>query len=73
MIEKETRLKKWGNSIGVIIPKEEAEKENLKINQRVRIIINPVDLIRVKDIFGKFKKMKKPTSKIMKEIDRFMM
>jgi len=70
MIERETKLKKWGNSIGIVIPKEEIEKENLKINQKVRVIINPISPIRVKDIFGKFKKIKKPTKKIMKEIDR---
>ena len=31
--------KKWGNSIGLLIPKDIVEKENIKENQDVNIII----------------------------------
>ena len=34
-------LKKWGNSIGVVIPKEVIEKEDLKVEQRVSIEVKP--------------------------------
>ena len=68
MIEHETRLKAWGNSIGVVIPKEEIKKEGLHVDQKVRVIITPVKTLKVKDIFGKLK-LDKSTEQIMKEID----
>ena len=70
MIECETKLKTWGNSIGIVIPKDKMNKEHLKANQIVRVIITPIKILRVKDIFGKLKSLKKPTEQIMKEIDR---
>lgn len=68
MIEHETRLKAWGNSIGVVIPKEDIKKEGLHVDQKVRVIITPVKTLKVKDIFGKLK-FDKSTEQIMKEID----
>ena len=67
MIECETKLKKWGNSIGFIIPKQEVEKENLHPDQIVKAIIKPKEVVKVKDIFGRLK-FKKSTEQIMKEI-----
>ena len=67
MIECEIKLRKWGNSIGFIIPKQEAEKENLHPDQIVRAIIKPKEVVIVKDIFGKLK-FRKPTKEIMNEI-----
>ena len=32
-------LKSWGNSVGVIIPKDIVEKEKLEIGKRVKILI----------------------------------
>ena len=70
MIEYETRLKKWGNSMGVVIPKEKAEREKLREEQAVRVIVSPVKSVKVKDIFGKLKEWKKSTKKISRESDR---
>ena len=70
MIEIETKLKGWGNSIGIVIPKNMIRENNLKSKQRVRVIIKPVKVLKVRDLFGKFKNIKKPTDQIMKEIDR---
>lgn len=69
MIERETKLRAWGNSIGVVIPKEDVIKENLHVDQKVKVLIIPVKTIRVKDIFGKLK-FKKSTEEIMKEVDK---
>ncbi|AJF59965.1 MAG: hypothetical protein J4224_00505 [Candidatus Diapherotrites archaeon] len=69
MIEYEVQLKKWGNSVGLIVPKEALEKESLKPRQMVRAIITPIKTLKVKDIFGKLR-LKKPTAQIMAEIDR---
>ena len=52
MIEYEGKLRNWGNSIGIVIPKEEVEKEKLEPNQKVKVLITPVNPVKVKDIFG---------------------
>ena len=70
MIEYNTKLKSWGNSLGIIVPKEKSEKEHLKIDQEVRVIITPKKMLRVKDIFGKLKNWKRSTEEIMKDVDR---
>ena len=68
MIEHETRLKAWGNSVGIVIPKEDIKKEGLHLDQKVRIVITPVKTLRVKDIFGKLK-LKKSAKELLKEVD----
>lgn len=70
MIEYETKLKKWGNSVGIVIPKEQVKRENLRERQTVRVIVNPVKSIKVKDIFGKLKEWKKSTRQITKEVNK---
>ena len=69
MIERETKLRAWGNSIGLVIPKEDVRKENLHPDQKVKVIITPIESVKVKDIFGKLK-LKKNTEQIMKETDK---
>lgn len=59
-----TKIKKWGNSIGVIIPKEEANKLNLKEDQEVTIEIKKENPL--KELFGTLK-FKKSTEEILKE------
>ena len=68
MIEHETRLKAWGNSIGVVIPKEDIKKEGLHVDQKVKVIITPVKTLKVKDIFGKLK-LGINTKELLKEVD----
>ncbi|MBS3149239.1 AbrB/MazE/SpoVT family DNA-binding domain-containing protein [Candidatus Woesearchaeota archaeon] len=73
MIKSEAKLKAWGNSIGIVLPKESLKEENLNVNDEVEVIIrkksNPL-----KDIFGKLKEFKaksnKSTEVILKEIDK---
>ena len=69
MIERETKLRAWGNSIGLVIPKEDVIKENLRPDQKVKVIITPIKTVKVKDIFGKLK-FKRNTEEIMKEVDK---
>lgn len=50
----EVVLKKWGNSMGVVLPKEMVRREELKENQRLLIeVIKEADLT---DIFGTLKR-----------------
>ena len=62
----ESRLKKWGNSIGIVIPKKDAEKMGLKAGEEISI-----DIIKRKkiDAFGMFKGAK-PFTRDENALDR---
>lgn len=63
----EVRIRRWGNSMGIILPKDLVEKEKLEENKKVLIkIIKEADL---SDIFGLVKKRKLSGQK-MKDISR---
>lgn len=66
MIEVETIARKWGNSIGISIPKDVIKKANIKPDRELRIFIQDkkVDLSKV---FGTLK-IEKPTQEILDEI-----
>lgn len=50
----EVSIKEWGNSMGVILPKELVRKENLKKNEKVLIdITREADLTK---LFGTLKR-----------------
>lgn len=46
------RLKRWGNSFGIIVPKEIVEKEGLKEGEEVDLSVRKAS--RVKRLFGKY-------------------
>ena len=47
MLEFDAKVKKWGNSLAVVVPSEEAKSGGLKPNQRVHIIaIQKTDVAR---------------------------
>ena len=60
------KIRKWGNSFGITIPKEAAEK--MHIHEDQEIIIEIKKTFSIKDAFGSHK-FKKSTDEIMKEID----
>ncbi len=69
-----TKIKKWGNSFGVILPKNIVDSENLKEGLEVNIIIQPNNTMTVADLMkfseiNKLKNWKKLTDQIMREID----
>ena len=50
----EVTVKKWGNSIGVILPKELVRKENLEENKKIIIeVVKEANLVK---LFGSLKK-----------------
>ncbi len=69
MMEIKVKTKKWGNSIGVLIPKEVVKEENIKPNQEIILMISTKPITKGKDIWGTFK-FKEPTEKLMREIDK---
>lgn len=51
------KVKKWGNSLGVVLPKDLVEKAKLKEGKSVRILVLP-EKSQIKDTFGMIKKKK---------------
>ncbi len=63
MIEVETTARRWGNSIGISLPRDIVERANIKPNKQVRVFIQDkkIDLSKV---FGTLK-IDKPTQEIL--------
>lgn len=58
MTEIETTVRKWGDSMAVIIPRNIVEEEQIKPQSKIRIkVIREDDL---SDLFGKLKTKKTP-------------
>lgn len=56
-MEVEAIAKKWGSSIGFVIPKEIAEMEKIKPNSKIKF-----EIIKVTDISDTFGKLKRKVS-----------
>ncbi|MBD3313652.1 AbrB/MazE/SpoVT family DNA-binding domain-containing protein [Candidatus Woesearchaeota archaeon] len=54
MIECESNIRKWGNSFGIIIPKDIMEKEHIKEDEKVRFMIIRDSKV-LKETFGMLK------------------
>lgn len=66
-----TVVKKWGNSFGIILPKEFVKSQELKEGIKIDIMVQSKKKTKVKDIFGIMKgKLKRDTSQIMNNIDK---
>ena len=48
------KLKKWGNSLGLVIPKDDVKKMNLHEDQSIDIEIKKIENT-LKELFGAFK------------------
>ena len=68
MIEITTKIRKWGNSFGIVIPHSKVEKDSIKEGNEVNVLINKNENI-LKETFGTFK-FKKSTQKMIDEIDK---
>ena len=72
MFKSEAKLRSWGNSVGVILPKNILKEEGLSINDEVEIILKKKSS-PLRDVFGKLKgfKAKSARSKdsMLKKID----
>lgn len=61
-----SKTRKWGSSIGIIIPRKVARDLKLRENQEVIIDIKPKDN-PLKELFGSVK-LSRPTEELLKEI-----
>ena len=68
MLKTVKKIQEWGNSLGIRLSREELRKERIEANEKVEVFVrkktNPA-----RELFGSLK-VKEPTSKIMKEIDK---
>ncbi len=69
------RVKRWGNSLGVILPKHVVEQQDLSEGSEVELMVNKGKVSTVGDVFAfaqsmKLGKSRKSTEEVMREIDR---
>ena len=69
-----TRIRRWGNSFGVVIPSTFIKSQNLEEGSEVEINISFSQKTRVKDLLEmsaklNLKKPKRSTQEILNEID----
>ena len=48
----ETKVRRWGNSFGIIIPNEIVDRENIKENDNIKILIMRDSREAFKKTFG---------------------
>lgn len=60
------KAKEWGNSIGVIIPRDVVEKLNIHPGDEISLDIGKKDKV-LRELYG-FGKFKEPTDKLIKRI-----
>lgn len=67
MIEIKTKLRKWGNSFGVVIPQKALEEQDAQEGAEITIFIQKRKP-NLRKLFGTFK-FKKPVEQMMREMD----
>jgi len=71
MIELKAKLRRWGNSFGIVVPLKSMENERIREGDEVTALIserkNKVDL---RKLFNAKVKFKKTTEEMMGETDR---
>ena len=68
MMEVEAKVRKWGRSFGVVIPKEKIIEEGIKENETIKLLIIKRTNV-LKETFGTLK-FKRTTQEMLDESDR---
>ena len=71
MREIKTELRQWGNSLGLIIPKDIAKRERLKPRQSVTVLLVKKNNV-LKETFGTMKNWKINTQKALDELETYV-
>ncbi len=66
-MEIEAEIKQWGNSLGIIIPKDLAVKENIKSGDKVKILLSHNGNV-LKETFGSLPDLKIDSQKMKDEL-----
>lgn len=69
MIEIKSKLRKWGNSLGIVVPQSIIEKEKAKEGDEIIILFGRRKDNVLREMFGTHK-FKKPVEELMKEVDK---
>ena len=67
------KARKWGNSIGVILPKDIVEKVGIRDGSEVELLVGKKEKNVLQQLFGSMKgkaKDKRPLAEFMKEVDK---
>lgn len=68
MVHIKAKIKKWGNSAGVVVPHGVLDTQHLRIGDEVHITIQKQNKNALAKTFGRLR-VRKPTQKILKDID----
>jgi len=64
------KVKKWGNSLGVVLPRDILNNENIEEGSDIEISVRAKHKTKVKDIFGMLKgKLTRDTDEVLREVD----
>lgn len=71
MLECETIIKKWGNSFGIVLPKEIIRKNRMNSQDKVHVVITKVTKSNAaKKLWGALAHWETPTEELERQIDR---
>ncbi|MBS3092203.1 hypothetical protein J4466_02180 [Candidatus Pacearchaeota archaeon] len=71
MVIIETKVKRWGNSFGIIIPSETITSKRIRENQEISVIILEDSKKVLEETFGSLKnKLKKSSQELKNELRR---
>jgi len=70
VIQTKAKIREWGNSLGIIIPREIVIKEGFRVNEQVIISINRRQTLE--DFFGKGKGKIKDVQKAKNEARKLL-
>ena len=70
MVELTAKVRKWGNSFGIVIPQEVMNRKSIREGEEVDVVIIKKGNV-LRETFGKVK-FKKSTAKMMKEMDKVL-
>ena len=68
MIEIKTKLRRWGNSFGIVVPQRVVENVGAKEGEEIEVLFK-TNKVNLRKLFGKHK-FSKPTEQLMKEMDK---
>ena len=67
MIELKTKLRRWGNSFGIVVPQRTIENTKMKEGDEITILLKKEDNI-MRELFGSLKGWKINTQKIKDDL-----
>jgi antitoxin component of MazEF toxin-antitoxin module len=65
------KVRRWGNSLGIIIPSNIIKNQSINENSEIEIMINLKSKTKAGDIFGILKgKLKRSTEDLLNEVNK---